>query len=340
MVTIGALISQLRSSIKQLDEVMDALRRTVSEYLKCGQADYIINIVANIASSLNDPITRRFVLEKLFSEPVGENIRVAYLGPEGSFCHEVLRSLFKRSVEEIDCTSITEVFEKVQSGQALLGLVPLENSLEGIVHETIDNLEERRSVYMNLCIEHRIRLCLAVSDDVESLDDVRVLYAQPYALAQCRTFISRYLRSVDIVHVTSTSRALQYVKTSSRSACLCSCTGARSLGVKILAEDVQDGESYTKFALISKTLTRAGDRVSIIFTVKHEPGALYRALEVFARRSINLTMIYSRPLRKIPWRYYFYLEYEGDIDEEVIDELEQRCTSIRIVGQYPIVAST
>ncbi|GEM_PF-460486 len=340
MVTIGSVISQLRNSIKQLDEVLENLRKVVAEYLRCGQADYIINIVTNIASSLKDPLTRKFVLEKLFSEFTGEKVRVAYLGPEGSFCHEVLKNLFRCSIDEISCASITEVFEKVQNGQALFGIVPLENSLEGIVHETIDNFEERRSVYINLCIEHRIRLCLAVSDDVDSIDDIKVLYAQPYALAQCRTFVSRYLRNVDVVHVASTSRALQNVKNGSRSACLCSCSGARSLGVKVIAEDVQDSESYTKFALISRTLTRAGERVSLIFTVRHEPGALYRALEVFARRSINLTMIYSRPLRKIPWRYYFYLEYEGDIDDEVVSELERRCTSIRIVGQYPTILST
>jgi len=221
-----------------------------------------------------------------------------------------------------------------------MGIVPFENSVEGIVHETLDNLEEKRSVYVNMCIEHKIRMCLAVSDDVNSFDDIKILYAQPYALAQCRSFVSRNLSHVEIIQVSSTSRALEKVKSESSSACLCSCHGAQMRGVKVLAEDVQDWESYTRFIVISRMLTRAGDRVSLLFTVRHEPGALYRALEVFAKRGINLTMIYSRPLRRIPWRYYFYLEYEGELDEDVLHELEHRCTSVRIVGQYPLVSST
>ncbi len=192
-----------------------------------------------------------------------------------------------------------------------------------------------------MCVERRINMCLVVSNDVNRLDEIEVIYVQPYAYAQCRYFVSRRLKNVrNIIFVDSTSKSLEIIKNCSRAGTLACKLGAKIRGLKILLEHVEDFESYTKFIILSRKLITVGDRTSIIFTTRHVPGALYRVLECFAKRNINLTMIYSRPLRKVPWSYYFYLEYEGSYSEDLLREVSERCSSMRLLGSYLVLQSS
>ncbi len=319
---------------RNVQDIRDKIRR-VLEGLTIVDA---IKLLSDLARRLSRE--SRVLIASLLPLSVSGDVRVGFLGPEGTFTHEVSLELFGQYVKYVSYDRVSDVLKAVSRGDVELGVVPFENSLEGIVHETLDTLETLSNLYVNLCIEKRINMCLIVSDDVEKLEDIEVLYAQPYALAQCKFFVSRRLRNVrEIIFTESTSRSLDLVKNGRRCGCLASKLGAKMRGLKILLEHVEDFESYTRFVVVSRTMFSSGDRTGIIFTVKHVPGALYSALECFAKRGINLTMIYSRPLRKMPWSYYFYLEYEGSIDDDLIKEFEGRCSYVRLLGSYVILQS-
>jgi len=324
-------VNNISSEVARLEKIFEDLSRSLT----------IVDIVQIISEIFKhrDDVCRRIIYDIL--KICCKDVKVAYLGPEGTFTHEVALSLFGKNVEFVSYETITDVIKAVSRGDVDLSIVPFENSLEGIVHETLDALESTTNVFVNLCVEKRINMCLVVSDDVSKLDDIEILYVQPYAYAQCRFFISRRLKNIkNVIFVESTSKSLDNVAKNSRCACLASKLGAKIRGLKILMEHVEDFESYTKFILISRKMFRSGDRTSIIFTVKHVPGALYSVLEPFAKRGINLTMIYSRPLRKVPWSYYFYLEYDGSIDDDLISEVSSRCSYIRLLGSYLVLHST
>jgi len=297
-----------------------------------------IRLLSDLAKKVSKE--SRIILSALLPLSISGDVRIGYLGPEGTFTHEVALELLGQQITYVPYDRISDVLRAVSRGDVELGIVPFENSLEGIVHETLDTLETLSNLYINLCVEKRINMCLVVSNDVKRIEDIEILYAQPYALAQCRLFVNRRLKNVrEIIFTESTSRSLDLVKEGSRCGCLASKLGAKMRGLKILLEHVEDFESYTRFILVSRVMFKQGDRTGIIFTVKHVPGALYSALECFAKRGINLTMIYSRPLRKMPWSYYFYLEYEGSIDEDVLQEFEKRCSYVRLLGSYVVLQS-
>jgi prephenate dehydratase len=324
-------LGEIERSVQDLREKI----RNIMEGLTIVDA---VKLLSDLARGLSKE--SRILLSSLLPLSVSGDVKIGFLGPEGTFTHEVALELFGQHVTYVSYDRISDVLKAVSRGDVELGIVPFENSLEGIVHETLDTLETLSNLYVNLCIEKRINMCLVVSEDVEKLEDVEVLYAQPYALAQCKFFVNRRLRNVkEIIFTESTSRSLDLVKNGRKCGCLASKLGAKMRGLKILLEHVEDFESYTRFIIVSRIMFTHGDRTGIIFTVKHVPGALYNALECFAKRRINLTMIYSRPLRKMPWSYYFYLEYEGSIDDDLIREFESKCSYVRLLGSYVILQS-
>ncbi len=331
-------ISPIRQLVEQLDEVLERLDLAVRDHLKraleSGRLREALSFLLDALLLCKSSVLKAVMCELVFRHLGLSSLKVAALGPEGTFTHDVAVKLFGREGVVL-YSSIRDVIRAVRDNIVPFGLVPLENSLEGIIHETLDCLEETDSVFINLCIERRVNFCIAASSDVTSLVDIETLYVNPYAYTQCRENVTKLLRSLKrIVYVSSTAESAKAVAESSRAACLVSRSCAELYGLKVLAEHVEDRESYTRFALISRVLLLRGDRTGIIFTISHRPGALYRVLEVFAKRSINLTMIYSRPTRKKPWQYYFYLEFEGSLTEELYRELSQLCHTLRPLGSY------
>jgi len=333
--------SSLTELVEKLDENLTRLERVLTDYFKQLLAkrdlERFITELADLLRYCKSDVARSVILELALKCSTDE-LKVAVLGPEGTFTHDVaVRFFSERSI--LLLSSVRDVVKAVSNNTAVFGVVPLENSLEGIVHETLDALEETSNVFINMCVERRVGFCIAASRDVESLSEIETLYVNPYAYMQCRENVSKLLSSVRrVVYVQSTAESAKIVSESCKAACLVSRSCAERYGLKVLIDHVEDRESYTKFALISRVFLRAGDRTSIIFTIPHRPGSLYRVLEVFARRSINLTMIYSRPTRRKPWHYYFYLEFEGSLTDELLVELNSVCSTLRLLGSY-IIAS-
>ena len=257
---------------------------------------------------------------------------IYYLGPVGSFSNEVA-DIFQG--EKIPKKSITEVFNSINENS--IGVVPIENSIEGPVHETLDNLFKNENIYVNYEIEKEIKLVLAVNPSVNSVDEIEVIYSHPHAINEARESLSK-LNLTNFVPVESTSTAALYASRQKYSAALCSEYAAKLYGLKILYRDISDSINITRFIVISRKMTLDGNKTMIMFTIPHKPGSLYKVLEKFYRNNINLTMIYSRPLKSIPWQYYFYLEFEGSLKDEnvkqALEEVRNEVNILRIKGSF------
>jgi prephenate dehydratase len=252
---------------------------------------------------------------------------ICFLGPLGSFSHHAA-ALVAENRELLPKVTITDVFRSVGNDECTEGLVPIENSLEGPVNETLDNLFYKENIFINLEIELPINLVIASIGD-----NFDIVYSHSHALQECREYLSRR-RLSKIIPVESTSKAAEMASKDPRSAAICSEMAARLYGLKIIDYNIQDNINITRFFLISKTEMQKGNKSSMIFTIPHISGSLYHVLGKFYEEKVNLSMIYSRPLKNIPWRYYFYIEYEGEKNHKLIEKLKGVTTSLYFKGSY------
>ncbi len=275
------------------------------------------------------------------ADPFSDSFRVAYLGPRGTFCEEAARKYSSRlAAVLIPLPDIAEVFQSVSNGEADLGIVPLENSIEGSVGLTLDLLLESD---LRICgeIDLRISHNLIVKPGMR-MGDIRILASHPQALAQCRRFISSKLPKVEKIETSSTSRAVELVRGMEGAAAIGTELAAELNGMEILERGIEDDKNnFTRFLAISKADSPAtgSDKTSIIFSVENKPGALYGALGEFAKRDINLTKIESRPAKRKPWEYIFYVDFEGHREDEKCKEalvcLKRKASFLKILGSYP-----
>jgi len=267
-------------------------------------------------------------------------VKVACLGPKGTFTEQAARSFFQQESEFIECRDIQEVFSAVASNIAEFGVMPVENSIEGSVNLALDLLLES-DLRVTGEVEQRIVHNLIARDEVE-LSRIRGVVSHPQALAQCRSFLKTRLPQAEIIEVGSTAAAVKTVKATGDLAAIGGEFAAKVYDMKILARGIEDSpNNFTRFLVLShRHAKRTGnDKTSIIFSTKHAPGMLYEALGVFAKRKINLTKIESRPTRKTPWEYVFYCDFEGHTDEksvqDALDELRDKTILLKILGSYP-----
>ncbi|MEM2608759.1 MAG: prephenate dehydratase, partial [Thermoproteota archaeon] len=235
--------------------------------------------------------------------------------------------------------TIRSVFKSVEEGEAEYGVVPVENSLEGSVSETLDCLA---SSNLSIVGEEVLRISLHLSSRERRIEDVKKIFSNPHALAQVRKFIDKVLPEAKIREVSSTSQAASMAAKTRGSAAVCSQAAAREYGLRILARNIQDEqENYTRFLILSKKPVekfKGEARTMIMMTLEHKPGSLYRALGVFAKHGINLTRIESRPVKGKPWEYRFLVEFEGAAWSKGVSnalrKLERNTVEIKVLGSY------
>ncbi|MEM2936022.1 MAG: prephenate dehydratase [Candidatus Bathyarchaeia archaeon] len=267
-------------------------------------------------------------------------LRVAFQGEIGAYSEDAVYSFFGSSVEVKPCKNLSDVFESVEAGDAEYGVVPVENSIEGSVNQTYDLfLEHNLKVWGEIVL--KIVHCLITNPKTE-LDSIEVVYSHPQALAQCRGFLERLGCEVIPTYDTAGSVKMMKEKGLLGAGAIASERAAEIYGMKVLAKGIADNpNNYTRFFVLSKidAPPTGRDKTSIIFSTKHVPGALYRALEEFALRDINLTKIESRPTKKTPWEYNFYLDFEGHRSEarcqEALKGLRKKSAFIKVLGSYP-----
>jgi len=270
----------------------------------------------------------------------GKPLKVAFQGETGAYSEVAACKHFGVKAQPIPCKSFHDVFRNVDSGIVDYGVLPIENSIEGSVNQVYDLLLTNN---LMICGEVALKIehCLIGNPNSE-LNYIKRVYSHPQALAQC----SKFLESLkcEVIPTYDTAGSVKIVKERGLmdEAAIANEKAAEIYGMKILARNISNSpDNYTRFVVISKkdAAPSGNDKTSIIFSVKHAPGALYEALGVFAKRGINLTKIESRPTRKKPWEYIFYLDFEGHrIEPRCIDALKEllnKTLFVKVLGSYP-----
>ncbi|MFN8016329.1 MAG: prephenate dehydratase [Acidimicrobiia bacterium] len=276
--------------------------------------------------------------------------KVAYLGPAGTFCHEAVMSQADlKDSELLPMYSIAEVFEAVDNREADLGVVPLENTIEGSVSLTLDMLVFDSEAMIQREIDHNISLCLATTKD-GSIENLETIFSHPHALAQCRTYLENNLDSVKRKATDSTASAANLVaeKNNKTYAAICPTEAAKNYGLKILESHIQDIEfNQTRFIVIGNGIPRATekDKTSIaVFQRANRPGSLVAILSEFASRSIDLTKLESRPTKEGLGQYCFLMDFVGHISNENISEclhlVRTEHADIKFLGSYQVAGDT
>jgi chorismate mutase/prephenate dehydratase len=271
-------------------------------------------------------------------------LRVAYLGPEGTFAHEAARGHFGASVELRSVTSIAEVFAAVERGEADHGVVPVENTTHGIVTETFDLLATAPAT---LCGEVLLKISQHLLSRSGRLDDVRRVASKPEALGQCRQWLDGHLPRVERIETPSTAAAARLAVDDPAVAAVASTIAAETYGLAFAARSIEDRrENTTRFLLLGRRAPAPSGRdlTSAVFTVrKAQAGALHRLLEPFARHAVNLTSIQSRPMPGKPFEYLFFLDLEGHRDDPAVGKALAEAAALahshRVLGSFPRAAA-
>ena len=271
-----------------------------------------------------------------------KDLAIAFFGPEATWTHQAARGKFGASVRYLAQGSISAVFDAVARGRADYGVVPIENSPEGAVAHTLDEF-----------IDSNVRICAQVALKIEHhlmarvpREAVRRVFSHPQVFGQCRQWLRVHLPNVDLIEVASTSRAGEMAAQTDDAGALAGRMVAERSGLTVLDAGVQDlPNNQTRFLVIgARDCPPTGhDRTSLMFGVPDRAGALFAALEPLQGAGISMSKIESRPSKRKPWEYVFFVDVEGHrLDENLVGAmkaLESRCSFLKVLGSYPTMPS-
>ncbi len=274
------------------------------------------------------------------SHALQEPIKVAYLGPKATFSHLACFEYFGHSVTDRPVGSIKSVFNEVEKGLSDFGVVPIENSTEGVVNHTLDLFADSPiKIFAEIFLEVTHHL-LSKAGTLSAIEQV---YSHPQAFGQCKEFLEQHLPNATLTGVASTAKAAELCQNDPTSAAIASEVAAMIYEIPILQKRIEDStQNITRFLVISKRLSAStgDDKTSLIVSIKDTPGALYKILRHFAKHQINLAKIGSRPSKKKAWEYLFHIDMNGHVEDEgiqlVLEELKSQMVSIKVLGSYPM----
>src|SRR5687767_12343519 len=267
----------------------------------------------------------------------GATVRLAYQGEPGAYSEAAALQYGGPQAETLPCKSFEDVFDAVSRKKATHGVVPLENSIGGTIHRNYDLLLDH-----DLTISGEVELdvvhCLQALPGTK-IGDIKVVYSHPQALAQCERYLKDLGASVEAVYDTAGGAKLVAEKKLAGAAALASRRAADVFGLEVLQEAVQDFEyNITRFAIIGGAPPADANKTTIVFALPSTPGALFKALSVFALRDINLTKLESRPMRGRPWEYLFYVEVDAPRSDlgcaRALTHLAEFARWTRVLGTY------
>jgi chorismate mutase / prephenate dehydratase len=265
---------------------------------------------------------------------------VAFQGEIGAYSEEAAFRYFGNSIAVKPCEKLDDVFAAVDKGEVTAGIVPIENSLEGSISRTYDLLLESS---LRVCGETELRVihCL-IANPGATLASIKTVYSHPQALGQCGAFLRHIGKELVPTYDTAGSVKMIKERGITDGAAIASSRAAEIYSMNVIAREIEDNpNNFTRFFALGKqdSLPTGNDKTSIVFSVKHRPGALYELLNELAARKINLTKIESRPTRQKPWEYNFYLDFEGhrqdETAREALQSLDQFAIFVKVLGSYP-----
>ena len=268
-------------------------------------------------------------------------MKVAYLGPEGTFTHGAALKHFGHAVETVSLSTIDEVFREVQSGVARYGVVPVENSAQGMVNHTLDCFMEYD---LNICgeVSARIHHNLLVSPTTK-LDNVTRVYAHEQALAQCRKWLDGRYPGIERISVNSNAEAAKRVQGEWNAVAIGPEMAAELYGLSIVAENIEDNpQNTTRFLVVgTDTILPSGsDKTSAIISIRDKPGGLLEVLQPFEAANVSLSRLETRPDTSTgTWGYVFFVDFDGHIEDDnirsVIEDVKKLSVGVRVLGSYP-----
>lgn len=264
---------------------------------------------------------------------------IAFLGPEGTFTQAAALKHFGHSIGTLASDTVDAVFQAVESGEAHYGVVPVENSTEGVVSHTLDMLMNSP---LSICGEVELRIHHYLLGSAKKLEDVSRVYAHQQALAQCRNWLDTHLPQAECLPASSNAEAARLIGDDPSAAAVAGRVAGELYGLQELANNIEDeADNTTRFLVIGKGSTEpsGNDKTSLLVSVHNRPGALTALLQPIARRDISMTRIESRPSRKGLWEYVFFIDLEGHVSDEnlasAVAELEQQSAFCKVLGSYP-----
>lgn len=336
------LVSLLNQRAKEAVKVSEFKQRNNLEIYSPARENQLIQRIGQLNKG---PLTNQDI-NTIFGEVVSvcrslqKNLKVAYLGPVGTFTHLAAIKKFGSKTEFLPKDSISEVFDAVNKKEADYGIAPVENSIEGAINYTLDLFYESD---LKICAEVVLPIshCLLAKPPV-SLKNIKKVYSHPHVFPQCRRWLSMYLPWAQLAAISSTAKAAQLAASEKNCACIGNKALAQMYGLKILAKNIEDTFSnVTRFLVISANDSQAcgKDKTSLLFSVKDKVGALHDVLNLFKKHKINLTKIESRPSKKKAWEYYFFVDCQGHRAnkefQKTLKALENACVFVKILGSYP-----
>ena len=265
-------------------------------------------------------------------------LRIAFLGPEATYTHLAAESVFGKSVEYDPRASIKDVFHDVETGRCNYGVVPVENSTEGVVNHTLDILIDSP---VHICSEVNMDIRHCLLSNVEK-EQIRVIYSHAQSLEQCRSWLDLQSPHAERVPVVSNARACQLARQEPGAGAVAGILASEVYGLNILERDIQDNpDNVTRFLVMGKQEPEptGNDKTSIVFSIKDRVGGLQECLRCFAEAGVSMSMIESRPLKKRNWEYIFFVDLAGHKDDPpvktALEKLEEMCLFFKVLGSYP-----
>jgi chorismate mutase / prephenate dehydratase len=270
-----------------------------------------------------------------------EPLKVAFLGPEGTFTQQAVYKHFGHSVRALALPAIEEVFHEVEAGAADFGVVPIENSTEGTVNHTLDRFLVSP---LSICGEVELRIHQYLMGRMNSLENVRRVCSHQQSLAQCRQWLDEHLPEVERVPVSSNAEAARRARDEQGTAAIAPQAAAEVYGLNVLVAQIEDrADNTTRFLVVGNKAFRASgeDKTTLLVSTGRTgaSGALFQLLEPLARAGVNMTRIESRPSQRRKWDYVFFIDVEGHCEDEkvaqALEELKGRASLFRVLGSYP-----
>ncbi|MFN8356493.1 MAG: chorismate mutase [Spirosomataceae bacterium] len=336
------LLGLLNARMEVVKQVGELKRSTQTGIYRPEREKSIVDRLDKMSNGL----LSREAIEAIFLEifAVARNIelpeRVAFLGPEGSFTHQAAESRFGSMSEYDALPTIRSIFEAVETGRAKFGVVPIENNQEGIVFETIDQLNQKD---INIAAECIIPVHFTFATKAERLSEIKKVCSKDIAFRQCKKFLDDYFgTSVEFVPVESTSKAAKMAAEDPKVAAICSQIAAKIFGVPVLFDNIQDSSvNRTRFYILAKNFKNqvsGNDKTTILvnFPDSDKPGTLFKFLREFETYEINITKLTSHPSREgANFGFWFLMEFEGHFEEPKIQKiLKERASEIKWLGSY------